>query len=420
MSEQLSDIQKVMRINRHAVTDDGQLASIVQQFANYHFAKAKDPERANREFMPLVLVADCGIYDVPELAGKPLIAFNSAIEHIEERHGGTIDELALLPNELRQNLLVFQDPDQLHHFSFVLQQKSSGGNRFLAVMDVETQANAIAVNRLITCHGKRDLDHKILRSLEMGLSVYTNVRTAALLGDAGMLGSAEPELGQATRELLSHAYYSRFRSFAAQYGVYPDEITAKRDADARALIEGGGCWNVDTFEAIFHDPDFDIAGTYGITSFTGSDFEFKVFDRTIAHDAFAAGAIWEAYDSSRDEYISRGEAIARVADEDGWISANLSGDEILEYLWKERLCDVPMSEDKRGALCLDSDWLVFDAGTTREEIWEWFDMLHSKGVAWLMGQESEGRGTLDEAIAEAMVSPQGACEGEREIGRDER
>lgn len=63
--------------------------------------------------------------------------------------------------------------------------------------------------------------------------------------------------------------------------------------------------------------------------------------------------------------------------------ANAFGDEILEQFWEE-LEDVPFSENKDGELILEKDWLYFLAGTTREEIWHWFDDNHSKGVYWLL------------------------------------
>ena len=63
--------------------------------------------------------------------------------------------------------------------------------------------------------------------------------------------------------------------------------------------------------------------------------------------------------------------------------ANAFGDEILEQFWEE-LEDVPFSENKDGELILEEDWLYFLAGTTREEIWHWFDDNHSKGVYWLL------------------------------------
>ena len=58
-------------------------------------------------------------------------------------------------------------------------------------------------------------------------------------------------------------------------------------------------------------------------------------------------------------------------------------DKELEKLWDE-LEDVLFIEDEDKALILASDWNDFEAGTTREAIWYWFDEHHSKGVGWLL------------------------------------
>ena len=67
-------------------------------------------------------------------------------------------------------------------------------------------------------------------------------------------------------------------------------------------------------------------------------------------------------------------------------------DEVLENLWWGEFEDVLFVEDEDSDDCcnlvLASDWnngfCVFPAGTTRDEIWHWFDAHHSKGVGWLL------------------------------------
>ena len=59
-------------------------------------------------------------------------------------------------------------------------------------------------------------------------------------------------------------------------------------------------------------------------------------------------------------------------------------DEQLEQLWEE-LGDVLIDysdEFPDGALV--DDWLIFNAGTDRMDIWDWFDEHYSKGVVGLM------------------------------------
>jgi hypothetical protein len=55
----------------------------------------------------------------------------------------------------------------------------------------------------------------------------------------------------------------------------------------------------------------------------------------------------------------------------------------LEKVWDE-LEDVLFDEDDNGELVLADNWYLFAKGTSREDIWHWFDERHSKGVAWLL------------------------------------
>ena len=55
-------------------------------------------------------------------------------------------------------------------------------------------------------------------------------------------------------------------------------------------------------------------------------------------------------------------------------------DSLLEDLWKT-LTDVPMNPETED---MEEDWFIFPKGTNREEIWDWFDEQHSKGIGWIM------------------------------------
>lgn len=55
-------------------------------------------------------------------------------------------------------------------------------------------------------------------------------------------------------------------------------------------------------------------------------------------------------------------------------------DKILEGLWEE-FGDVPMNPDTER---IEEAFLGFPTGTGREEIWHWFDIRHSRGVAYLL------------------------------------
>lgn len=54
-------------------------------------------------------------------------------------------------------------------------------------------------------------------------------------------------------------------------------------------------------------------------------------------------------------------------------------DNVLEYLW-EKFGDVLIDDDE----CILDDFIGFEYGTHREEVWHWFDAHHSKGVSFLM------------------------------------
>lgn len=54
----------------------------------------------------------------------------------------------------------------------------------------------------------------------------------------------------------------------------------------------------------------------------------------------------------------------------------------IELMWKE-LTDVPFDEAE-NEMVLAEDWKQFSKGTSRDEIWEWFDKHHSKGVYHLL------------------------------------
>lgn len=52
----------------------------------------------------------------------------------------------------------------------------------------------------------------------------------------------------------------------------------------------------------------------------------------------------------------------------------------LEEMWKA-FGDIPMNPETEE---MEEPFLIFPAGTHREEIWKWFDERYSKGIAALM------------------------------------
>ncbi len=60
----------------------------------------------------------------------------------------------------------------------------------------------------------------------------------------------------------------------------------------------------------------------------------------------------------------------------------------LEEVWR-KFGDIPMDPETEN---IEEDFLHFPAGTNRMEIWRWFDEQHSKGVAYLAGQDGRKDG----------------------------
>lgn len=81
----------------------------------------------------------------------------------------------------------------------------------------------------------------------------------------------------------------------------------------------------------------------------------------------------------QEDRIDYGEYTA-LMDGLGEVDTLRERDEALEELWGQ-FADIPMSEETE---CIEEPFLGFLAGTSREEIWHWFDERHSKGVAYLL------------------------------------
>lgn len=58
-------------------------------------------------------------------------------------------------------------------------------------------------------------------------------------------------------------------------------------------------------------------------------------------------------------------------------------DREVELLWEE-FSNFPFDEGNDGGVYLSTDWRGFPAGTSRDDIWHWFDAHHSKGVFFLL------------------------------------
>lgn len=99
--------------------------------------------------------------------------------------------------------------------------------------------------------------------------------------------------------------------------------------------------------------------------------------------------ITTAFEHSNEElvkfYAELGYEV-KIEKQDSAVSAR---DKALENLWEE-FTDVPMDTKTEN---IKQPFLQFPKGTNREAIWHWFDIRHSKGIAYLLyGDNSEGGG----------------------------
>ena len=65
-----------------------------------------------------------------------------------------------------------------------------------------------------------------------------------------------------------------------------------------------------------------------------------------------------------------------------WLCKEDATEKEVEELW-DQLEDVPFDEIE-DELCLAVNWQGWSKGTSREEIWHWFDEHHSQGVFYLL------------------------------------
>lgn len=63
---------------------------------------------------------------------------------------------------------------------------------------------------------------------------------------------------------------------------------------------------------------------------------------------------------------------------------NVYTDEEVEQMWSE-LEDVTTYYDSEGRQRLCNDWRMWEANTdVEEDIWNWFNLAHTKGLGWLV------------------------------------
>lgn len=111
--------------------------------------------------------------------------------------------------------------------------------------------------------------------------------------------------------------------------------------------------------------------------------------------SFAGSSMWREEDyfiSDKNNFLEIMEKYPAIKNyvEKKWDllkEKSLQHDKEMESLWEE-LEDIPFIEDEEGRLILDSDepWHNFEPGTTKAQIWHYFDRNHSKGINYLVNE----------------------------------
>ena len=200
--KELSDVERVMRINKHALDSKGQLKSFTEQYGEYAFVRdsllaegkdiGKSPEV--QDSAPFVLALNGSRFDVPEMENKPLIITNRTLRHIRSKHiaasfeasrdgelaalAGYLDSLA---DKMARNVLVFQDDKVPSHLVFVLQEQSRNKNTITTIVEIDNNSKGVEVDAVVSNHGRRNLLEKVSKAIDLDRNVYVNERTGAWL-----------------------------------------------------------------------------------------------------------------------------------------------------------------------------------------------------------------------------------------------
>lgn len=88
-------------------------------------------------------------------------------------------------------------------------------------------------------------------------------------------------------------------------------------------------------------------------------------------------------------------------------------DKEIEFIWDE-LGDIPFTEHREceeyeeyeeldGALVLNTNFFIWKIGTTQDEIWHWFDYVHSLGVGYLINERDESYNDMHSLQVEELM-----------------
>ena len=111
------------------------------------------------------------------------------------------------------------------------------------------------------------------------------------------------------------------------------------------------------------------------------------------------------YYKNKSDWVEEYKALESLAES---FDKGVNEDRYLEHRWNE-LEDVPFITDEQGREILDAEdgWHQFPKGTTKDEIWQYFDRNYSKGINYLLNEaESQQIGdTVSLSLKQLFDSP---------------
>lgn len=216
----LSPVQRVMRLNPHAIAADGGLKPFSQQYGEYALKKevltaasAKSVDKILFDYTPFVISWDCSRYGVPGIESRPLVLSKRTLDHIADRHSADVDflitQLDKLSGEMSENVLAFQDKTHPSHIVFLLSEFSRNGNRLTTTVGIDSSMKTIEVTSIRTVHGNSHLISDLLKAASKDRQFFINERTGAWLENQQYTDRSPSAVLQ--RHLLE-AYYTHLSS----------------------------------------------------------------------------------------------------------------------------------------------------------------------------------------------------------------
>lgn len=207
MSESMTPLERVVRLNPHSIAPDGGLKSFSQQYGEYMFKIESLKMKGSwaslstnaksaivGDYTPFVLAWDCKGFGVPGIERRPLVLSARTLKHIMDKHGddaeSLISNLNRLSSEMSQNILACVDKTHENHINFILNEYSRNGNQMLTAVAIDANMDAIEVSSIRSVHGNSHLFSDLIKSAVNGRPFFVNERTGAWLKNQQQFGSS--------------------------------------------------------------------------------------------------------------------------------------------------------------------------------------------------------------------------------------